>query len=485
MISFLLIGLFTFLVFLQFLPSWKKKNLPPGPFPWPLIGNIYQMDSLAPYKTLMELGEKYGKVFTIHLGPKPSVVLFGYDTLKDALIGQAEDFSGRAVLPVFERIVHGKGLVFSNGVPWKDHRKFTMTTLRDFGMGKKSIEERIAEEAKFLVDFLQEKQGKPTNPSSMITAAVSNVICSIVFGERFDKEDPTFQTLLRMIKENISFLGSRGFQLYNAYSYILKWLPGTHNKIFENARVLKTFLKGLIKGHIANRDPNCPRDYVDSYLNKIDEERPNSSFTMDSLVYSTFNLFLAGTETTATTLLWAIKLMLMHPEIQEKVQKEIDSVLGSDKQPSMEDRTQLPYTYAVIHEVQRFGSIAALGLPHVALHDISFKGYTIPKGTELITFLYSSLNDKKYWKDSEHYNPNRFLDENGKFKKNEAFIPFGAGKRSCAGESLARTEIFIFFISLLQKFTLKVPTGESNSLEMIISGTRALKPFNVCFVERA
>nr|XP_033816488.1 aquaporin-8-like isoform X2 [Geotrypetes seraphini] len=107
---------------------------------------------------------------------------------------------------------------------------------------------------------------------------------------------------------------------------------------------------------------------------------------------------------------------------------------------------------------------------------------TLMEGTEVIAFLHSSLNDKKYWKDSEYFNPNRFLDENGKFKKNEAYIPFGAGKRSCVGESLARTEIFIFFISLLQKFTLKVLTGESNSLD---SGTCASKPFNMCFVESA
>ncbi|XP_029456171.1 cytochrome P450 2G1-like [Rhinatrema bivittatum] len=486
MLSLFLVGILTALVLLLFLSSWKRKNLPPGPVPWPLIGNLHQLDKSAPYKTFMELGEKYGEVFTIFFGPLPVVVLYGYDTLKDALIGQAEDFGGRAILPVFERLTHRQGLVFSNGLHWKEQRKFTLTTLRDFGMGKKSIEERVTEEAKFLVEFFQKKQGKPFNPMGRISAAVSNVICSIVFGDRFNTEDPTFQTLLRMINENVLFMGSHGFQVYNTYSYILRWLPGEHNNIFENARVLQAFLKGLIKDHIASRDPSCSRDFVDSFLNKINEDanKPNPNFTMDSLTYTTFNLFFAGTETTASTIRWAIKFMLMYPEIQEKVQKEIDSVLGPGKCPSLEDRARLPYTNAVIHEVQRVASIIPTGLPHAALHDISFRGYTIPKGTQIITLLHSSLYDKQFWEDTDHFNPNRFLDENGKFKKNDAHIPFGAGKRVCVGESLARMELFIFFITLLQKFTFEIPAGDSSSLKLADGGMRSLKPFNICAVER-
>ncbi|XP_029456168.1 cytochrome P450 2C3-like isoform X1 [Rhinatrema bivittatum] len=486
MLSLLLVGILTALVLLLFLSSWKRKNLPPGPVPWPLIGNLHQMDKSAPYKTLMELGEKYGEVFTIYFGPQPAVVLYGYDSLKDALIGQAEDFSGRAILPVFERITHRQGLVFSNGLHWKEQRKFTLTTLTDFGMGKKSIEERVTEEAKILVEFFQKKQGKPFNPTDRIYAAVCNVICSILLGDRFDTEDPTFKKLLRMVNENVMFHGKRGFQFYNTYPYIMRWLPGEHNKIFENARVLQAFLKGLVKDHIASRDPNCPRDFIDSFLNKIDEnaKKPNSNFTMDSLVYTIFNLFIGGTDTTALIIRWAIKLMLMYREIQEKVQKEIDSVLGPGKCPSMEDRARLPYTDAFLHEVQRFASISTIGLAHVALHDINFRGYTIPKGTQVIPFLHSSLYDKRYWEDTDHFNPNRFLDENGKFKKNDAHIPFGAGKRVCVGESLARMELFIFFITLLQRFTLEIPAGESSSLELVDGAIRSLKPFNVCAIER-
>ncbi|XP_053566110.1 cytochrome P450 2F3 [Bombina bombina] len=483
MLSAALAGVLSVLAFLLFLNTWKKKkNLPPGPAPWPVIGNLHQLNRLAPYETLTELGEKYGSVYTIYFGWNPVVVLYGYDTLKDALLGQADDFSGRAIVPVFERVAHRKGLVFSNGTHWQQQRRFSLATLRSFGMGKRSIEERVTEEATFLVEFFQRKQGKPFNPASRVTAAVSNVICSIVFGDRFDTEDETFQTLLRMVNENITFLGKRGFQMYNTYPNILKWLPGEHHKIFQNVSMLQTYLRGLIDNHLLSRDPNCPRDFVDSFLNKIEEEagNPDSHFTMDSLTYTTFNLFIAGTETTSSTIRWALRFMLAYPEIQKKIQNEIDSVLGSEKCPSLEDRVRLPYTDAVIHEVQRFASIVPNGLPHEALYDIKFKGYTIPKGTQIITFLHSALNDKKYWDNPELFNPDRFLDENGKFIKNEAQIPFGAGKRSCIGEALAKTEIFIFFVSILQKFTLKSAPGEGGPIQLMGGGTRAPVPFNVC-----
>ncbi|XP_077314740.1 cytochrome P450 2F3-like [Lithobates pipiens] len=486
MLPALVAGLLALLAYL-YISSWRRRrNMPPGPTPWPVIGNLHQINKVAPYDTFTQLGEKYGGVYTIYFGRNPTVVLYGYDALKEALLGQAEDFSGRAVLPVFARIARRKGVVFSNGPHWYQQRKFSLTTLRNFGMGKRSIEERVTEEAKFLVDFFRSKNGKPFNPGPEVTAAVSNVICSIVFGDRFDTEDKTFQTLHNMILENLTFLGKLGFQLYNAFPEILRWLPGQHNKIFLNGTMLQEFLGNLIKNHVKTRDPNCPRDFVDSFLNKIDEEagNPESHFTMESLTMTTFNLFIAGTGTTSSTLRWLLKFMMEYPEIQKKVQAEIENVIGMEKCPSLENRVSLPYTDAVIHEAQRYASVVPNGLPHAALQDIKFRGYTIPKDTQIVTFLHSALYDKKYWDKPEEFNPDRFLDENGKFVKNEAHIPFGAGKRACIGEALAKTEIFIFFISFLQKFNLKFPPGEKGPIGLIEGGTRDPKPFTMCAESR-
>ncbi|KAI9542204.1 hypothetical protein NQZ68_022257 [Dissostichus eleginoides] len=125
----------------------------------------------------------------------------------------------------------------------------------------------------------------------------------------------------------------------------------------------------------------------------------------------------------------------------------------------MENRKSLPFTDAVIHEVQRFLDIVPFSLPHYALHDISFRGYTIPKDTVIIPLLHSVLKEEKHWETPWTFNPKHFLDQNDNFKKNPSFMPFDEGKRACVGESLARMELFIFLVSLLQNFTFSCTGG--------------------------
>ncbi|NXJ01557.1 CP2H2 protein, partial [Psophia crepitans] len=167
---------------------------PPGPITLPIIGSLLQLNLRNLPESLKKLSEKYGPVFTIHLGPQKVVVLYGYDVVKEALIDQADDFSGRGNLPLLKKLFKGTGIVTSNGETWKQLRRFALTTLRDFGMGKKSIEERIQEEARFLVERIRNTHERPFNPGNFLVHAVSNIICSIVFGDRFDYEDKKFLT---------------------------------------------------------------------------------------------------------------------------------------------------------------------------------------------------------------------------------------------------------------------------------------------------
>lgn len=200
------------------------------------------------------------------------------------------------------------------------------------------------------------------------------------------------------------------------------------------------------------------------------------------------------------------------------MQQEIDAVIGPGRCPYVEDRKSLPFTDAVLHEIQRYLDIVPFSIPRYALHDISFRGYTIPKvfrphretfpdsrlirncptwpgvltqqDTIIIPLLHSVLKDDKVWETPESFNPQHFLDEKGNFKKNPAFLPFSAGesvpahklallwglgllesqslthsalllsgKRACVGESLARMEIFLFMVTLLQHLTLTCPGG--------------------------
>ncbi|XP_056277181.1 cytochrome P450 2J1-like [Pseudoliparis swirei] len=167
-----------------------------------------------------------------------------------------------------------------------------------------------------------------------------------------------------------------------------------------------------------------------------------------------------------------------------KVQAEIDEVIGTSRQPSMEDRADLPYTEAVIHEIQRMANIGPLSLPHATTREIHLGGSTIPKGVTVIPNLNSVLFDKNEWETPDTFNPGHFLNQEGKFVKRAAFLPFSAGKRVCLGENLARMELFLFFTSLMQHFIISMPAGEKPVMGYCFGITLAPLPYEVCLTSR-
>ena len=139
------------------------------------------------------------------------------------------------------------------------------------------------------------------------------------------------------------------------------------------------------------------------------------------------DFFLAGTETTSTTLRWALLYMMKYADVQERVQEEIDAVVGRDRLPQISDKPKLPYTEAVIHEIQRHGSIVFVSGIRYTRVDAEFRGYVIPKGTIILTNLRTATRDPTVWDDPEVFNPERFLDDEGRVKKMKEGMVFGSG----------------------------------------------------------
>ncbi|XP_008937371.1 PREDICTED: cytochrome P450 2H1-like isoform X3 [Merops nubicus] len=425
----LLVCISCLLLFTTWRSILQKQKQPPGPITLPIVGNILQVNPRNMPESFKEMSKKYGSVFTVKLGPQKAVVLYGYDVVKEALIDQADDFSGRGKLPLIEKLFQGSGIVTSNGETWKQLRRFAITTLRDFGMGKKGIEERIQEEAHFLVERIRNTNGQPFNPGSFLVHAVSNIICSIIFGDRFDYEDKKFLTLIDLLEEN--------------------------NRLQNSIQIQE-------KGN------------------------SHSHFTVETLSRTTLDLFLAGTGTTSTTLRNGLLILLKYPEITEKVQKEIDCVIGRDRSPCMADRSQMPYTDAVIHEIQRFIDFLPLNVPHAVLKDTKFRDYLIPKDTLIFPVLTPILHDSKEFPNPEKFDPGHFLNANGTFKRSDYFLPFSTGKRVCAGEGLARMELFIFITSILQNFSLK-PVVDHKDIDIspVVTTLASLpRPYEVSFIPR-
>ncbi|XP_043841697.1 cytochrome P450 2C23-like [Dromiciops gliroides] len=456
-------------LFLIFLFLWdqglNRGKLPPGPTPLPFIGNILQLDFKNMTATFSQLAKKYGSIYTLYVGSQRVVVLHGYNIIKEALIDQGDVFMERGNIPIFEDIMKGKGVVFSRGERWKQIRRFSLMTLRNFGMGKRSIEERVQEEAQCLVEELKKTMGKPTDPTFILGCAPCNVICSILFRDRFKYNDEKFLYLMNLLTENFHLFNKPWTQLYNFLPAIRVYLPGIHKRILKINEELRHFVLERVKEHQKILDPNNPQDYIDCFLSKMHQEKdnPQSEFDLENLVMTGADLFGAGTETTSSTLRHGLLLILKHPEVQVKIHEEIDRVIGQNRVPSIKDRQDMPYMDAVVHEVQRFVDLIPLNLPHAVTRDIQFQKYVIPKGTNIFPLLSPVLGDSKEFPNPDQFDPQHFLDKNGKFKKSDYFMPFSIGKRSCLGEGLARMELFLFLTTILQNFTLK-PVGDPNEL---------------------
>ncbi|XP_041126785.1 cytochrome P450 2J2-like [Polyodon spathula] len=466
---FVLIFVFVLLLMSDTVKNWIPRNFPPGPWPLPFLGNIFNVDSKQPHIYLTKLAEHYGDVYSLRLGQSETVVVNSYKMVKEALVNQAHTFSARPFCPIVGRVTDGLGLVMTNGHMWKRQRRFALTTLRNFGVGKKTLESTILEEIRFQ-EAIEKEQGKvlgeggqvpptlvvfrdqfslnwrPFDPHFIFNNAVSNVICSLVFGHRFEYGDGHFQKILHMIFESVYLEGSIWATVLHTYSiqcylgllYIAA-SPHLRDLLFKSkepiASVQYKQQREEIKQHRRDWDPSAPRDYIDCYLGEIEKA-------------------------------------------------EIDRVIGQARQPSMEGKRNMPYTDAVIHEVQRMGNVAPLRLPHMTTEDTMLGGYFIPKGHNVIPNLTSVLFDKNEWQTPDTFNPGHFLDAEGQFVRRDAFLPFSVGKRACLGEQLARMELLLFLTSFLQKFTFSSPEGVEPSFKFQVGNTLSPQDFKICAIRR-
>ncbi|KAM3609398.1 uncharacterized protein V6R79_014182 [Siganus canaliculatus] len=466
-------------LFILLSKSQRPKNFPPGPSALPILGNILHLSLENPLKDFERLRETYGNVYSLFLGSRPAVVINGVKVMREALVTRAAEFAGRPKDMFINDATQRKGMILADyGSIWKDHRRFSLMTLRHLGLGKNTMEERIHGEIQYIIKTLEEGIGNTMSPQVMFHNAVSNIICLVLFGRRFDYDDNFVKVVVQCFTENARLANGPWAMLYDCFPMI-RSLPLPFRKGFQNIETCKTLASRLVAEHKKTRVPGDPQDFVDCYLDELDKRgNDGSSFSEGQLTMCTLDLHFAGTDTTSNTLLTGFLYLMTHPHIQERCQQEIDTVLEGKDQVCFTDRYSMPYMQAVIHEVQRVANTLPLSVFHCTTKHTELMGYSIPKGTLIIPNLSSLLNEEGQWKYPHEFNPENFLNDQGEFVKQEAFMPFSAGPRVCLGEGLARMQLFLITVTLLRKFKFIWPedAGEPD-FTPVFGVTQTPKPY--------
>ncbi|XP_072038343.1 cytochrome P450 2U1-like [Amphiura filiformis] len=486
-----LLGLFILLsivvLFIQYYKRrWPVVNFPPGPTGWPFIGTILSIRNEVFLRAIADkLKPQYGKIFSL-MQDVPIVIVTGYDAINEVFqSNKGFDFASRKE-PMYLLQLHNPkklGVFLADySESWQQQRRFALSTLRGFGFGKTSFEKKITDEVSLLLSHLKDIARVPQDLSTLLTSGVANVMCDTLLGCHYDHNDIEFQHILHVLEECFEIHGRKKSRMLDSVPISRPFLKQHAQQVIDLNEEWYAFLMSKVAEHqkafVADTEP---RDFIDCYLAKGLEEP--GIFTIEDLKYVLSDLFSASTDTTSNTLKFALLYMVMNPDVQEKVHQESMRVVGTSRLPCLEDRDKMPYTAATIYEIQRLSSIAQ-SIPRCATVDTSLAGYSIPKGTNVVCNIWSLHLDPNLWPDPERFDPSRHLNDKGEMVKSPHVLPFGAGRRVCMGETLAKMELFLFFSSLMHQFKFDLPPGrEPPSLDPVPGLTSCPFPFEVIIEE--
>jgi len=444
----------------------RPVHFPPGPAPWPLLGNIRQLYWIARHgqtAAFDALAKQYGPVFGLVLPAGIRLVVIRDLALIKHAFGELA-FSGRpdVFTFVYRAFGHKQGLAFGEGPQYMEHRRFTLRHLKEMGFGSSSMEDHIADEYRGLAEVIKPQSGQPIAINGLFDAAIINVIWQMIAGRRFALGDPALREVMGTISEMVSVSGvDVPVNLCPPLRHVAPRWSGFQLAVTHRDKVSAMFSE-LIRQHVATRKPQAARDFIDDYLEEL--ETPGASargYCAQNLAVIGMDLFSAGSDTTTHTLAWTLLLLARHPAVQQRLQAELDTAVGRQRLPALSDQPKLPYTQAVIQEVLRFSSLLPHALPHCTSFGAAQLGsYHIPAGTFVFSDLRSVHLDKAHWGDPYQFRPDRFLDADGAYHPGNRVVAFGIGKRHCPAELVARLELLLFTTGLMHQFHVRPVPGD-------------------------
>ncbi|XP_015182878.1 PREDICTED: probable cytochrome P450 305a1 [Polistes dominula] len=486
-VSVLLWTITILLVIFEYMQRRKQKKYPPGPFSWPLIGSQSLLRRLthkhgSQHVAFWKLAQKYkSDVIMLGLGTRKIIVVSGVNSVHKLL--RNHNFDGRPWNEFIKLRNMGirKGITMNDGDEWKELRTWVVKILKTLGFGKQEMSRLIQDEIVIIIESL--KNGGIHRLKPIITPTVLNVLWTFATGKRIS-EFKQLKYFIELMERRTRTFDSSGGTLSNFpwIRYIAPEMSG-YNLLLKVNDELKQILIDTINDHKEKYVPGEENDLIDMFLREMYYEKQfNSIFTEDQLLLVLLDLFIAGINTTATTLDFLLLHMVVYQDVQKKVKEEISSKIGLIEFPKVEDKSKLNYVEAVITEAQRICGIIPISGPRRVYEETVFEGYTIPKNATILINQYSVHMDPDAFPNPHEFKPERFL-KDGTFQMDSKLTLFGKGNRRCPGEKLAKSVIFLLFVGIMQKYTLlPVPNKGPYVIEIIPGLTLSPKPYEVLVV---
>ena len=451
-------------ILLVFRRMQENAGLPPGPFSWPIIGNLHLLGG-KPHERLTELAKTFGDVFRLQLGSRRVIVLNSLDSVKETLVKKSSDFSSRPHLSSLQASdMEGRSIAFGTyNSRYLKNRRLALLGLHSFMLDHEQLSSLTNDCTKRLCERFA-AHNQHFDPAFDIEQSIAELNLTITFGGKVNETDKNELCLL--LKSSSDFIKN------NSITNIVDFLPWLSLFVKDSIELLKGLIQELVnfvkeryvqkkKHYIGHEKVRCLADALIRSNESGSNERlvalgEELDLNEDNIVVLLTDLFGASVGTTSTTMTWAIHCLARHPNIQDRLYEELSDVLGVNC-ITVNDKRRLPFLEATVLEILRYSTVLPLAIPHYAKHETTVGPYRVPEDTIIFVNLWAINHDERVFEDPYKFDPGRFIDENGEINRLRfSSIPFSAGTRKCLGHLLAQLELFLLLGGIVQKYRIEL-----------------------------